>query len=309
MTKTKTASSSIPDIYITRIHNPGDPDCDVHCESFSRLAEVFGRNTPAHRHTRFYQVHLLFQGSIRLQLDEGIYAGRAPLVFLTPPAAPHAFFADEETEGVVISVRQEVVRGWQAATPGLWSEGQMQEAAFLLLADRTSGPSEEERRLMDLGGQLQLEFRGTGLGRSPMLTALALCFFITLGRLISSRSDSEAPIHKSGEDLHLFLAFCDLVEAHFQQHLTVAQYARRLKVTQARLNDVCRRVADIASKELVHERVLAEARRRLRFSLTPVSELCYQLGFTDPGYFSRFFKQRTGLSPSDFRRRHQAEAG
>ncbi len=305
----KTPTSSIPDIYITRIYNPGDPDCDVHCESFSRLAEVFGRNTPAHRHSRFYQVHLLHQGSIRLHLDDGVYAGHAPLVFLTPPAAPHAFFADEETEGVVISVRQEVVRGWQAAKSGLWSEELMRTAAFLLLADRTGAPSEEGRRLMDLGRLLHAEFRGAGLGRAAVLSALALCFFTSLGRLISSRSHAHNPAHKSGEDLRIFLAFCDLVESNFREALTLAQYARRLKVTQARLNDVCRRVANLPSKELVHERVLAEARRLLRFSLTPVSELGYQLGFTDPGYFSRFFKQRTGLSPSDFRRRHQPDAG
>jgi AraC family 4-hydroxyphenylacetate 3-monooxygenase operon regulatory protein len=142
-----------------------------------------------------------------------------------------------------------------------------------------------------------------------VLSALALCFFTSLGRLISSRTHSATPSHKSGEDLRIFLAFCDLVEAQFKKHLTLGDYARRLKVTEARLNDVCRRVANLASKELVHERVLAEARRLLRFSLTPVSELGYQLGFADPGYFSRFFKQRTGLSPSDFRRRHQPAAG
>lgn len=296
----KAAPPAIPDIYITRIHNPDDPDCDVHCESFSRLAEVFGRNTPAHRHTRFYQVHLLHQGSIRLHLDDGVYAGRAPLVFFTPPAAPHAFFADEESEGVVISVRQEVVRGWP--------DVRMRDPAFLLLGDQTGAVSDEGRRLMDFGRLLHAEFRGAGQGRTAVLTALALCFFTSLERLISSRASSVPPSRRSSEDLRIFLAFCDLVEAQFRQHATLRQYARRLKVTEARLNDVCRRVANLASKELVHERVLAEARRLLRFSLTPVSELGYQLGFVDPGYFSRFFKQRTGLSPSEFRVRHQPEA-
>ena len=34
----------------------------------------------------------------------------------------------------------------------------------------------------------------------------------------------------------------------------------------------------------------------LRFSATPVGELGYQLGFTDPAYFSRFFARRAGIS-------------
>jgi AraC family 4-hydroxyphenylacetate 3-monooxygenase operon regulatory protein len=293
----KAATSAIPDIYISRIYNPDDPDCDVHCESFSRLAEVFGRNTPAHRHSIFFQVHLLYQGSIRLNLDEGVYAGNAPLVFLTPPAAPHAFFADEQTEGVVITVRQEVVRGW----PNL----PLREPAFQLLHDNSGNVSGEGALLLEYGRLLHNEFRGAGQGRSAVLTALAFCFFTSLGRLISMRGNSAPPSRRSGEDLRIFLAYCDLVEAQFRQTLTLAEYARRLNVTEDRLNTVCRRVANLAAKELVHERVLAEARRLLRFSMVPVSDLGYQLGFADPGYFSRFFRRRTGLSPSDFRLRHR----
>jgi AraC family 4-hydroxyphenylacetate 3-monooxygenase operon regulatory protein len=59
------------------------------------------------------------------------------------------------------------------------------------------------------------------------------------------------------------------------------------------------------SKAIVHERALSEARRLLRFTQIPVAELSYQLGFADPAYFSRFFKQRTGLPPGEFRRQHQ----
>lgn len=53
--------------------------------------------------------------------------------------------------------------------------------------------------------------------------------------------------------------------------------------------------------EVVHQRLLQEARRLLRFSAVQVSEIGYQLGFSDPAYFSRFFTKRTGLSPSQYR--------
>ncbi|MBL7650194.1 MAG: hypothetical protein JNK74_28870, partial [Candidatus Hydrogenedentes bacterium] len=46
-------------------------------------------------------------------------------------------------------------------------------------------------------------------------------------------------------------------------------YARQLKVTEARLNDVCRRMANLASKEVVHDRLLQEA-RRLGITVQPV---------------------------------------
>lgn len=58
--------------------------------------------------------------------------------------------------------------------------------------------------------------------------------------------------------------------------------------------------------EVVHERLLQEARRMLRFSGMPVGEISYQLGFADPAYFSRFFTRRAGVPPSQFRHDGQA---
>ena len=66
-------------------------------------------------------------------------------------------------------------------------------------------------------------------------------------------------------------------------------------------------MANQASKELIHDRLLQEARRLLQFSAVPVSEIGYQLGFTDPAYFSRFFARNAGLSPREFRVKHQAK--
>lgn len=48
---------------------------------------------------------------------------------------------------------------------------------------------------------------------------------------------------------------------------------------------------------------LTEARRLLAFTLLPVAEIGYRLGFPDPAYFSRRFRAATGESPSVYRAR------
>lgn len=68
-------------------------------------------------------------------------------------------------------------------------------------------------------------------------------------------------------------------------------------MTEARLNDVCRRIADLPSKRLVLERLMQEAKRLLLFSGSTANEICYQLGFKDPAYFSRFFNRYAKLTP------------
>jgi AraC family transcriptional activator of pobA len=54
---------------------------------------------------------------------------------------------------------------------------------------------------------------------------------------------------------------------------------------------------------LVHARQLLEAKRQLLYTNMSVSEIAYALGFEDSAYFTRFFTQRAGCSPRNFRMR------
>ena len=61
----------------------------------------------------------------------------------------------------------------------------------------------------------------------------------------------------------------------------------------------------VSTKELIQEIRLKEAKRLLLIFSMNVSEIAYQLGFSDPDYFSKFFKKKTGLSPSAFRKQEK----
>lgn len=296
-----TSIQAIPDIHIGRVYDRRDPECDIHYETFERLAQFFGRNTPVHRHYCFFQVHLLVRGSIRLNLDDGVYCGHAPLLMFTPPTIPHAFYSDEDTDGHVVTIRQEVVRDWYRAMPGQWPEALLREAAFFEISSLPPTALADFNNLVQIVELVQQEFFGEKAGRSAALLALGQSFFITLSRLLLAGAPQAAMRQERSEDLRLFLQFCDMVEAHFRDHSTLSEYAKRLSITEARLNDICRRMAQRPSKEVVHARLLQEARRLLRFSAVPVSEISYQLGFVDPAYFSRFFTKRTGVPPSQYR--------
>ena len=117
--------------------------------------------------------------------------------------------------------------------------------------------------------------------------------------------DVTAPrINSCSGDLSTFRAFNELIENHFLEHWPLSEYAKALNVTETRLNDICRRVADISSKKLIFDRQMQEAKRLLIFSDATINTVCYQLGFKDPAYFSRFFTRHAGIRPSDYRTTH-----
>ncbi|KAA8562799.1 hypothetical protein FX985_02865 [Pseudomonas extremaustralis] len=84
---------------------------------------------------------------------------------------------------------------------------------------------------------------------------------------------------------------------HYLQHWPLSRYSDGIGVTEARLNDVCRRIADLPSKCLIMERLMQEAKRLLLFTGSFANEICYQLRFKDPAYFSRFFQRYAQVTP------------
>ena len=95
--------------------------------------------------------------------------------------------------------------------------------------------------------------------------------------------------------------FQALIEERFRRWLSVEDYAASVGITATQLNNVCRAHTGKTALQLVHERVLLEARRNLIYTIMTISEIAYALGFSDPAYFSRFFTKKAGVPPSEFR--------
>ncbi|CDL82920.1 4-hydroxyphenylacetate catabolism regulatory protein HpaA [Xenorhabdus szentirmaii] len=286
----------IANIDISKDYDETQGSDDVHYQTFGRLAAFFGRDMQAHRHDNFFQLHYLETGRIELQLDEQCYSVQAPLFILTPPSVPHAFFTQEDTDGHVLTVRQELI------TPLLSSlyptHGKLIDipAICLSVADKPN----ELATFNHYWALIERESMNQFAGREQSLACLAQSLFTFLLRSISLED------HRSGGvrgELKLFQRFNRLIDQHFHQHLAIPDYAEKLGITESRLKDMCRRFANRPPKRLIFDRQLREAKRLLRFSDSPVSDIAYQLGFKDPAYFARFFNRLVGCSPSVWRER------
>jgi AraC-like DNA-binding protein len=93
-----------------------------------------------------------------------------------------------------------------------------------------------------------------------------------------------------------------LIDDHYLQHYTPAEYAAMLNLNVKYLNELCQRYLGKTTGRLIQERLLLEAQRLLVHKDITISQVADQLNFEDNSYFSRFFKKMTGQSPEQWRK-------
>lgn len=101
--------------------------------------------------------------------------------------------------------------------------------------------------------------------------------------------------------LRLTEAFTALVERDFNRPLGVQHYAAQLGVTPTHLTRTCRKASGRAALDILSDRRHFEACRLLKDTDLAVSKIARQSGFASPAYFTRAFRSKSGLSPTEFR--------
>lgn len=81
----------------------------------------------------------------------------------------------------------------------------------------------------------------------------------------------------------------------------VTDLADQLKVSQRYLSDMTRTLTGKNTQQLIHEKLIEKAKERLLNTNLSVSEIAYELGFEHSQSFNKLFKDKTNITPLEFR--------
>jgi AraC-like DNA-binding protein len=161
---------------------------------------------------------------------------------------------------------------------------------------------EEEHTLITLIAVLKDEFDTIDHNQEEMLRILLKRFIIRCTRLARIQLVKQ-PLPEN--QLDIIRMYNVLVEEHFKKFKQVADYADMMHRSPKTITNVFALQSNIRPLQIIHDRVVLEAKRLLLYTDKSSKEIAIELGFDDPSQFSRFFKKHVGLTTQGFKEKNQ----
>jgi AraC-like DNA-binding protein len=159
-------------------------------------------------------------------------------------------------------------------------------------------PEEDIEKFEVLIQMLSIEMESKDDLQIEMLQMMLKRLLIMCTRLYKLQNDLQSA---DSQTLDLVREFNLLVEIHFKTNHAVSDYAKMLHKSPKTLSNHFSKTYNKTPLQFIQERLLLEAKRFLHYTDKPIKEIAYDLGFDDVQGFSRFFKNKEGISPTIFK--------
>lgn len=92
-----------------------------------------------------------------------------------------------------------------------------------------------------------------------------------------------------------------LADSYFMTERDTDFYTTKLGLSNKKMNGIFVKATGKTIKQYLQERLVLEMKKEIRLGTKSLKEIAFDLGFSEPAYFTRFFKQQTGMTPSEFK--------
>lgn len=260
--------------------------------SLSSLQEVFGHQT---RPVEYYSIVVVWTGNVSLVIDdEPLQLNKGQVYCISPKC--YVSLEDMSGESSVYQFNKQFycveLHDKEVSCNGLLFNGAFPGPVLTL--------DEKEERAFDLLHQVFLDELENGDHiQAEMVRVLLKRLIIKCARIAREQLNEQKQMGHTETDL--LRDFNALLEKHYKEWHKVQQYADALFKSPKTISNVFKQYGAETPLQLIHNRIVLEARRLLYYTDKTSKEVAYELGFDEPAQFNRLFKKLAGLTPTDFR--------
>lgn len=250
-----------------------------------RMKEVIKTTNP-HGHKDYLEIIYLQQGAGIHQIDYNRFTVQPHSLYLVMPGQIHSWELTEIPKGYVAMIQKDFLLDHSVYNALFQSFPVTFPSSFQL--------EQESEAFIRIFNDIETEY----MGREPNYEAVIQTYLLLLFNLLKRHIKSE----ESMQYPPLLQKFFEMLEVNFKTRHEIGVYASQLNVTAKTLNAICKKFLGKTAGAIINERLTAESKKQLLYSHKNLTELAYELGFTDPSHFNKFFKRQTGVLPGIYRK-------
>ncbi|MBJ6119727.1 helix-turn-helix domain-containing protein [Pontibacter sp. BT310] len=263
-------------------------------KSFAQHLQEHAFIQKPHKHD-FYMLLFVTQGAGTHTIDFETYPVEPGSTFFLTPGQLHSWQLSPETDGFIVFF-----------TPSFYlldfSHHKLYSFPFfhgLMHKPMLQLSAKDWASLKTILHSIEIELAAQQLYADAIIRNYLDILLLQLSRLYKSeKQEQQLPVGM----LSQVEVLQNLIEENYKEHKPVSFYADKLHTTPKQLNEYSKRVLGKTITDLIHDRVILEAKRLLVHSDLTISQVATELGYFDNAYFFRFFKKKTNYTPEQFRK-------
>lgn len=245
-----------------------------------------------HRHD-FTEFLYIKSGNGKHEIDGKEYNLSPNTFYIISKGQVHNFLIASNLEGFLIRFHDSILPAVQSSKEGFYYN------LIFALQDYNELPMKKgDSQIVELllSRMLQeYQAQSTKIIDLSLIQHLFYPIIIILNQYVSIKLDAKD--YKQD----LFTQFINLLEKSFKQHHDLGFYANKMGLSSRKLTEVCQQKSGKTAKKIINERVLTGAKRLMKYTSLPLKEIAHSLGYKDLGYFCRYFKKATGVTPTAYK--------
>lgn len=116
------------------------------------------------------------------------------------------------------------------------------------------------------------------------------------------------PFHANKDEYHIIFDVKEIIDEKYKNHLSNDQLSKLINLRGYNAQKLYKSKIGLSIKSMLNNKRLLESKKEIAFSNKSIQEIAYELGYKDPAYFNRVFKNKSGKSPSQFRKEFDFES-
>ncbi|WPP48740.1 helix-turn-helix domain-containing protein [Catalinimonas niigatensis] len=239
-----------------------------------------------------FEIIWIKQGSGTLQVDLNKIKIVKNAIYGISPGQLHLIEETRDLKGISISFSIDFVGLLDHSYELIYNTGIFNSFSQSPIVHQCKG-----EEMIEIVDKMIKEFDNYFLFRAEILKRYLQIFLIYLAR------QNKNPNHQNVQlnHIHLVNKFLNLLDKNYTSKKLVGDYAAELCITPSYMNEIVKKATGIPASEHIKKRIILEAKRQALYTKASMKEIAFNLGFTDPSHFSKFFKNACHVNFSKFK--------